>query len=165
MQKSITDFLNIVKIALDENAFGNRQPVELYEPCDYLLGIGGKRIRPLLCLLGADLFDGEIEAAIKPALAIEYFHNFTLMHDDIMDEAPLRRGHQTVHLKYDLNTGILSGDLLLARAYQFFEELDSEKFKEALKVLQKQRLRFAKASSTTRILKPSKASLTTIIFR
>lgn len=134
MQKSISDFQAIIKKALNEYAFGEREPKELYEPCDYLLGIGGKRIRPVLCLLGSDLFDGVPENAVKPALAIEYFHNFTLMHDDIMDEAPLRRGHQTVHLKYDLNTGILSGDLLLARAYQFFEELEGEKFKEALKV-------------------------------
>src|SRR5471030_2207350 len=88
-------------------------PAELYEPISYILSIGGKRMRPALVLMACDLFGGDIQAAISPALAIEVFHNFTLMHDDIMDNAPLRRGRETVHQKWNQNVGILSGDAML----------------------------------------------------
>lgn len=94
-------------------------PVELYEPIDYVLALGGKRIRPVLLLMSYQLFDARLENAMPAALAIEVFHNFSLLHDDIMDQAPLRRGKPSVHIKYNTNTGILSGDLMLIYAYRY----------------------------------------------
>ena len=103
-----------------------REPKNLYEPVDYILQLGGKRIRPVLTLMAADIFGNEYQSALNAALAIEVFHNFTLVHDDIMDDAPLRRGMQTVHEKWDINRGILSGDVMLILAYQFFENYPPE---------------------------------------
>ena len=102
-----------------EHAEDGRQPRGLYEPIEYILSIGGKRIRPLLALIAARMFgDGDdVPAGMPVALAVEVFHNFTLLHDDIMDESPLRRGQPTVHEKWDRNTAILSGDLMLIQAY------------------------------------------------
>lgn len=94
------------------------QPAELYAPIVYLMDLGGKRLRPLLVLLGYSLFKPNWENIIKPALSVEIFHNFTLMHDDIMDNAPLRRGKPTVHEKWNTNTAILSGDVMLVQAYE-----------------------------------------------
>lgn len=105
------------------------EPRNLYEPIEYILGLGGKRLRPVLTLMTADLFGGSIEKALDAALAIEVFHNFTLVHDDIMDDAPLRRGQITVHEKWDINTGILSGDAMLIRGYQLFESYGPDMFK------------------------------------
>ena len=98
------------------------EPAGLYDPISYFLTLGGKRMRPTLLLLGNQLFGGDLSQAIGPAQAIEVFHNFTLVHDDIMDEAPLRRGKATVHTKWDENTGILSGDAMLVKAYQLLAE-------------------------------------------
>lgn len=94
-------------------------PINLYQPITHIMGIGGKRIRPLLCLVACQIFSPKVEEALAPALSIEFFHNFTLMHDDIMDNAPLRRGHETVHAKYGLNAAILSGDAMLIKAYEY----------------------------------------------
>lgn len=129
MDNIIEDYQGIITKALEENSFRETEPKELYEPCDYILSIGGKRLRPIIVMLGSYVFDGNVEEVLKPALAIEYFHNFSLMHDDIMDAAPLRRGKETVHIKYDVNIGILSGDAMLVKSYQMFEDLPSEKFK------------------------------------
>ena len=107
-----------------------REPRSLYEPMFYILKLGGKRLRPVLTLLSADLFGGETKDAFKAAMAVEYFHNFSLIHDDIMDAAPLRRGKITVHKKWDLNTGILSGDAMLIEAYRFLETYPPDVFKE-----------------------------------
>lgn len=104
------------------------EPKNLYDPMHYILQIGGKRMRPLLTLMTADIFNNCYEAALDAALAVEVFHNFSLVHDDIMDDAPLRRGHQTVHEKWDLNTGILSGDAMLIVAYRLFEYYEPVKF-------------------------------------
>ncbi len=93
-------------------------PAELYEPARYMLDLGGKRIRPLFVLLACDLFNGKIEDAMDAALSTELFHNFTLVHDDIMDNAPLRRNQPTVHQKWNTSTAILSGDVMLVKAYQ-----------------------------------------------
>ncbi len=101
-----------------KNTF-SREPEALYEPVDYILSLGGKRIRPVVLLMAHALFDTAIEKALPAAYAIEIFHNFTLLHDDIMDEAPLRRGKPTVHKKYDVNTGILSGDAMMIYAYEY----------------------------------------------
>lgn len=96
-----------------------QQPQNLYEPCDYFLQIGGKRIRPVLCLLGNELFDDIKQDAYHIATAVELFHNFTLIHDDMMDAASLRRGMQTVHTKYNSNIALLSGDVMLIKAYEY----------------------------------------------
>lgn len=109
------------------------EPVGLYEPIAYILNLPGKRIRPVLSLMAAELF-GNFNEAIHVAMAVEVFHNFTLLHDDIMDEAPLRRGHQTVHHKWDLNTGILSGDALLIKAYQHLSHYESGVLTKLFKV-------------------------------
>ena len=95
------------------------QPTELYTPISYTLLQSGKRLRPMLCLLANDMFDGEEQEALWPALALETFHNFTLIHDDIMDQAPLRRGKETVYQKWNANIAILSGDAMLAKAFQY----------------------------------------------
>jgi geranylgeranyl diphosphate synthase, type II len=102
-----------------------RAPIELYEPADYIMSLGGKRLRPALLLMSYALFNDEgIEKALPAAMAIEVFHNFTLVHDDIMDEAPLRRGQPTIHVKYGGNTAILSGDVMLIAAYEFLMQLN-----------------------------------------
>ena len=103
---------------MDSVAFDYR-PKELYAPITYTLFQKGKRLRPMLCLLADDLFGGDVEEALYPALALETFHNFTLIHDDIMDQAPLRRGMETVYKKWNTNTAILSGDAMLALAFVF----------------------------------------------
>lgn len=112
-----------------ETQLSKKEPRNLYEPIDYILQLGGKRLRPVLILMSADIFGGGREKAMDAALAIEIFHNFSLVHDDIMDDAPLRRGKQTVHEKWDINTGILSGDAMLINAYQLFENYPAEHFK------------------------------------
>ncbi len=93
-------------------------PARLYDPVRYMLDLGGKRMRPVMTLMGCDLFGGDIEQAVNPALGVELFHNFTLLHDDIMDHAPLRRGRPTVHEKWDTSTAILAGDVMFVRSYQ-----------------------------------------------
>ncbi|MBM3415563.1 MAG: polyprenyl synthetase family protein [Bacteroidetes bacterium] len=100
------------------------EPASLYEPCEYFLGIGGKRIRPVLCLMGNELFEEIREDAWHVGTAIELFHNFTLIHDDIMDKAPLRRGKETVHHKYGGNTAILTGDVMLLKAYEELNKIN-----------------------------------------
>ncbi len=96
-----------------------RTPVNLYEPADYILSLGGKRLRPIFVLLGCDLYNPIIDSALDAAMAVEVFHNFTLLHDDIMDKAELRRGMPTVHMKYNTNTAILSGDVMMIQSYQY----------------------------------------------
>lgn len=102
------------------------QPQNLYEPCNYFLQIGGKRIRPVLCLLGNELFDEINKDAYEVATAVELFHNFTLIHDDMMDAASMRRGMQTVHTKYNSNIALLSGDVMLIRAYEYINKINSQ---------------------------------------
>ncbi|HRJ16211.1 MAG TPA: polyprenyl synthetase family protein, partial [Saprospiraceae bacterium] len=102
-----------------ENQVFDREPHTLYAPIDYIMALGGKRLRPLLTLMGCQMFGRPAGDALPAALAVEVFHNFSLVHDDIMDEAPLRRGMPTVHQKYNANTAILSGDAMLIEAYRF----------------------------------------------
>ncbi len=111
------------RLALEEF---EKQPIELYKPISYTLSLGGKRMRPVLALLACDLFEGNIEKAIKPAIGIELFHNFTLLHDDIMDNAPIRRGKETVYKKWNQNIAILSGDTMFALAYEYLMQTDSK---------------------------------------
>ncbi|WP_224487830.1 polyprenyl synthetase family protein [Robertkochia flava] len=120
-----------------ESRIDLKEPVNLYEPMRYILGLGGKRLRPTLTLVTADLFGGNHQEALDAALAVEIFHNFSLVHDDIMDDAPLRRGKQTVHEKWDINTGILSGDAMLILAYQLFENYEPETFSALARLFSK----------------------------
>lgn len=129
----IDRYQEIVAKAIEKHSFKNK-PTELYEPMNYIISHGGKRLRPIMVLMANELFGGDTEKAMKPALAIEFFHNFTLIHDDIMDDAPLRRGKPTIHTLHGINIGILSGDALLIKAYQFFEDLEPELFKECIKI-------------------------------
>ncbi|KUG05979.1 polyprenyl synthetase family protein [Solirubrum puertoriconensis] len=125
-------FSNTLTSALAELHYGN-QPQELYEPIRYSMSMGGKRIRPLLTLLGAQLFTDDWQRALRPAMAVEVFHNFTLLHDDIMDQAPLRRGQPTVHVKWNPNVAILSGDVMLVRAYELLFDIEPALLPEALR--------------------------------
>ncbi len=106
-----------------------KEPVNLYEPISYILNLGGKRLRPILTLMSCDLFGGSSINALDAALAIEMFHNFSLVHDDIMDDAPLRRSQKTVHEKWNINAGILSGDAMLVLSSQLLESYNGEQFK------------------------------------
>lgn len=126
LQEIIKD--NIEKLNFDQ------RPKELYDPINYIIDLGGKRLRPALCLLACDMFDGKIQQALNPALGIEIFHNFTLLHDDIMDEAPIRRGQQTVHLKWNSNVAILSGDTMMALAYEYVMKAPYETIQEVFSV-------------------------------
>lgn len=114
-----------------------KEPKNLYEPIAYILSLGGKRIRPVLTLMAAEVFNADYKNALSAATAVEVFHNFSLIHDDIMDDAPLRRGHETVHEKWDINTGILSGDAMLILAYQYFENYEPLVFRELAKLFSK----------------------------
>ncbi|QNK61404.1 polyprenyl synthetase family protein [Pedobacter sp. PAMC26386] len=107
-------------------------PSKLYEPISYIMRLGGKRIRPVLLLLSSELFNNDATKAIEAALAIETFHNFTLIHDDIMDNAPLRRGQDTVHIKWGVNNAILSGDVMMVEANKHLTNLDASILKNAL---------------------------------
>jgi len=116
-------------------------PENLYEPYDYIMHLGGKRMRPILCLMGYELFSDEsVKESTLPynlAMAVEVFHNFSLVHDDVMDEAPLRRGKETVHQKYNINTAILSGDLMLVKAYDYLAQTSDKYLPKALRVFNK----------------------------
>lgn len=114
-----------------------KEPKNLYQPIEYILDLGGKRLRPTLTLLTTEIFGGDHKKSLNAALALELFHNFSLIHDDIMDDAPLRRGNKTVHEKWDLNTGILSGDAMLILAYQLFENYEPNTFQELAKLFSK----------------------------
>ena len=103
-----------------------RKPKSLYEPVEYVLSLGGKRIRPVLMLMGYNLWRQHPEDILMPAIGLETYHNYTLLHDDLMDNADVRRGHQTVHKRWDANTAILSGDSMLVLAYQRMAQCDAK---------------------------------------
>ncbi|WP_258099482.1 polyprenyl synthetase family protein [Marinoscillum pacificum] len=121
---------------IDKLQFGDN-PKELYEPISYILSLGGKRMRPLLVLLGYQMMKNDPQSIIREALTVEVFHNFTLMHDDIMDEAPLRRGMPTVHEKWNSTVAILSGDTMLVKAYDLLLGVKPELLPEAIKLFNK----------------------------
>src|SRR5687767_9953973 len=110
-----------------------KQPASLYEPIRYLMSLGGKRLRPMLTLLSYSLYKNDVKRIVPYAIAVEAFHNFTLMHDDIMDNAPLRRGKATVHKKWNVSTAILSGDVMLVKVYEMFGTLPAEDLKAVMK--------------------------------
>lgn len=134
--KSIPALQELIKAEIDKLHYGER-PKELYEPISYIMSLGGKRLRPLLVLLGYQLAKKNPEEMVRPALAVEVFHNFTLMHDDIMDEAPLRRGEPTVHEKWNKTVAILSGDAMLVKAYDLMLELPPNIMNEAIRQFNK----------------------------
>lgn len=123
--------LTLVNDYLDKLPY-DRKPSSLYEPIRYVLSMGGKRIRPVLMLLAYNMFKDDPENILMPACALETYHNYTLLHDDLMDNADLRRGHQTVHRKWNANTAILSGDSMLVLAYQRMAQCDASKMPEVL---------------------------------
>jgi geranylgeranyl diphosphate synthase, type II len=113
------------------------EPATLYKPNEYFLRLGGKRVRPVLCLMGNELFDEIRNDAWHAATAIELFHNFTLIHDDIMDKAPLRRGKETVHSKYGENTALLAGDVMLVKAYDYLNKISSSYLQSVMHLFNK----------------------------
>lgn len=118
---SIKKYQELINKNLNEELIGN-SPENLYAPIKYVLKIGGKRLRSALCLMACEMFSGDYQQAIKPALALEIFHNFTLLHDDIMDDAPVRRNKTTVHKKWDSNIALLSGDAMSIIAYKYIAQ-------------------------------------------
>ena len=124
-------YLSLLESEIRKQQFGT-QPDSLYEPIRYIMALGGKRLRPLLTLLSYSIYKEKVEPCVRYAAAVEAFHNFTLMHDDIMDKAPLRRGKATVHEKWNINTAILAGDVMLVKVYDLFLSLDKDKLKEVL---------------------------------
>jgi geranylgeranyl diphosphate synthase type II len=120
-----------------ESKTSTKEPKNLYAPITYILELGGKRLRPVLVLMATEVFGTDYKKALDAALAVEVFHNFSLVHDDIMDDAPLRRGKATVHEKWDINTGILSGDAMLINAYQLFENYDGDTFRNLAQLFSK----------------------------
>lgn len=133
MHYSIQELGKIIAKKFDEILFDN-DPVNLYNPINYILSLGGKRVRPLLTLLAVDLFEGDIDKAIKPAMAIEIFHNFSLLHDDLMDRSDTRRGKPTVHKKWNNNIAILSGDAMLIESYKYIAQVPDNLLPEILNV-------------------------------
>jgi geranylgeranyl diphosphate synthase type II len=131
--KKLEDLQAIISDAVDKLPLPG-YPGALYEPISYILSLGGKRMRPALLLMACDLFGGNVNAAIPPALAIEVFHNFTLMHDDIMDNAPLRRGQVTVHERWNQNVGILSGDVMLVQGYKLMMQVENHLLRPILDI-------------------------------
>ncbi len=130
---TISELQNLIEESIHHEKIG-REPYSLYDPINYTLNAGGKRIRPALVLMACNLFSDEIEKALKPAIGLEIFHNFTLLHDDIMDHADIRRGNPTVHKKWNENTAILSGDAMFIKAYEYILECESPNYREILKV-------------------------------
>ena len=114
-----------------------RQPYGLYEPIEYTLAAGGKRVRPQLAMIASHMFGGQDQDVLPAALALEIFHNFTLLHDDVMDHAEVRRGRPTVHVKWNENTAILSGDQMLIEAYKMLSRVPAEKLSKVLQLFNK----------------------------
>lgn len=133
MSFPVPALLKLIELEIKKQTFGS-QPKSLYEPIRYIMSLGGKRLRPLLAMLSYSLYRNDPEKIVKYAITIEAFHNFTLLHDDIMDKAPLRRGKATVHEKWNVNTAILSGDVMLVKVYDQFLDLDGDVLKEVLRI-------------------------------
>jgi geranylgeranyl diphosphate synthase type II len=130
--KPLEEYQALIQEALAD--FKSANDGELYQPVNYILSLGGKRLRPALTLMACDVFEGDLKDAVSAALSMEVFHNFTLMHDDIMDKAPIRRGQSTVHVKWNTNSAILSGDAMLVQAYQLMAKAPAEKLATVLEL-------------------------------
>ena len=131
--KPLHDLQALISSSVNQLSYPD-YPAQLYEPISYILSLGGKRMRPALLLMACELFGGDVNKAIPPALAIEVFHNFTLMHDDIMDKAPLRRGKTTVHERWNQNVAILSGDVMLIQGYMLMMQVDNSILRQVLDI-------------------------------
>lgn len=129
---SLQSYLEAINLEISKTTYGE-SPEELYEPIRYIMDLGGKRMRPALTLMSANMFLYNWQKALKAALAVEVFHNFTLMHDDIMDQAPIRRGQPTVHEKWNANVAILSGDVMLVAAYELLTTVEDRHIKRVIK--------------------------------
>jgi geranylgeranyl diphosphate synthase type II len=129
----IKDYLPLIEAEIKKQKFGS-EPKSLYEPIRYIMSLGGKRLRPLLTMLSYSLYKNDVNKIVSYATAVEAFHNFSLLHDDIMDNAPLRRGKATVHEKWNVNTAILAGDVMLVKVYDMFLTLEVNKLKSVLKL-------------------------------
>ena len=136
MYAQIPQYQKWLEQEIRKQKFGTSPP-SLYEPIRYLMGLGGKRLRPMLTLLSYALFREDVRTVVPYAVAVESFHNFTLMHDDIMDKAPLRRGEETVHEKWNTNTAILSGDVMLIKVYDMFLGLGADQLQPVLRAFNK----------------------------
>ena len=134
--KDLSQIAEIIEAEINNTSY-LKDPENLYSPIEYTMEFGGKRIRPILLLISYQLFNDNIERAFSPAKAIEIFHNFTLLHDDIMDKAPLRRGKITVHKKWNNNIAILSGDVMMIHAYQLLTQVESKYLKTILNIFNK----------------------------
>ena len=134
--RTISEYQDLISRHFESIKY-QKEPNNLYEPIRYILSLGGKRLRPVLTLMATEVFDVDCQKALAAATAVEVFHNFSLIHDDIMDDAPLRRGNETVHEKWNINTGILSGDAMLILAYQYFEAYEPKIFQELAKLFSK----------------------------
>jgi geranylgeranyl diphosphate synthase type II len=134
--KSYSELLQIINKKISETSYGS-YPNELYEPISYMMSLGGKRLRPVLTLMACDMFGSNIEKALNAALAVEVFHNFTLVHDDIMDNAPLRRGKETIYKKWNMPVAILAGDLMMIKATDFLCETESTDLKSLVLLFNK----------------------------
>lgn len=132
----IDRYARLLEKEISKQKFG-KQPASLYEPIRYLMALGGKRLRPMLTLLGYSLYKPDAHTIVRYAVAVEAFHNFTLMHDDIMDKAPLRRGKPTVHEKWNVNTAILSGDVMLVKVYDMLLDMDATYLSRVLRAFNK----------------------------
>ena len=134
--KDLSQIAEIIEAEINNISY-LKDPENLYSPIEYTMELGGKRIRPILLLISYQLFNDNFERAFSPAKAIELFHNFTLLHDDIMDKAPLRRGKITVHKKWNNNIAILSGDVMMIHAYQLLAQVESKYLKSILNIFNK----------------------------
>lgn len=133
---SFKEVLEIVNSEVEQINW-HRKPYGLYEPIEYILSLGGKRLRPAITLMACNLYSDDVMQAVNPALGLEIFHNFTLLHDDIMDHAPIRRGKPTVHVKWNENTAILSGDVMQIEAYKWVAETPEKYLKKTLDLFSK----------------------------
>lgn len=134
--KSLTSLQQLIERRIEEEALkiGVTDPVNLYQPIEYTLNMGGKRLRPVMVLMACDLFGGNVDDALNAALAVEIFHNFTLLHDDIMDQADMRRNRPSVHKKYNENVAILSGDAMSIMAYQYLLKTEGAAYRELVQL-------------------------------
>lgn len=135
--KFLNEYRVLIETEIEQLDYAHKFPANLYAPMDYILALGGKRMRPVLCLMSAELFGLPPKSALHAAMAVELFHNFSLIHDDIMDEAPLRRGKTTVHKKWNNNIAILSGDAMLVKAYRHLEAAPPRQLASLLRLFNK----------------------------
>lgn len=137
--QSYSSLFQVLNKSIEEQqrSLNNMSPKEMYEPMSYIIGLGGKRVRPLLTLVGCDIFDVNPENAIHAALAVELFHNFSLIHDDILDNAPLRRGNTTVHEKWNHNIALLSGDGMMVKAFDELAKSNTNHISKLLNLFSK----------------------------